>query len=65
MTTSRRVSAAAKASRNSHTPGKTKGGNCIRPKDFGLYTKGNPYKMRGGTANRYLNLSARYSGLNA
>lgn len=63
-TTSRRLSRSAKVSKNSHTPGRTKGANCVRPKDHGIYTNGNPYKgagMKGETATKRLRLSDRYA----
>lgn len=46
-TSSRRLSLRAKHSRASHTPGKTKGGFCVRPKDAGTAMSGNPYKGAG------------------
>lgn len=66
-TTSRRISQATSTSRPSHTAGRTKGSFCVRPKDFGLYTNGNPYKgagMKGNTAAQRLRLSTRYAGAN-
>lgn len=62
-TSSRRLSLAGKTSKNSHTPGKTKGGNCVRPKDFGIAINGNPYKgagMKGETGSKYCRLWDRY-----
>lgn len=44
-TTSRRLS--KKASRNSHTPGREKGGFCVRTPDAALATSLNPYKGSG------------------
>lgn len=62
-TSSRRLSANAKTSRASHTPGIKKGGFCVRPKDHGIATKGNPYKgggMKGATASAYQRQWNRY-----
>lgn len=52
-TTSRRLSAKARTSKPSHTPGKTKGGTCVKSelKTFGM--SANPYKLRGYRANQY------------
>jgi len=63
--TSRRLSARSKHSRASSTPGKDKGGFCVRPKDAGIAIKGNPYKGNGLTGNikgMYDRLWARYKG---
>ena len=62
-TTSRRLSAKLHHSRNNHTPGKDKGGYCVRPKDFGNATKRNPYKgagLKGNQRSSYDRLWARY-----
>lgn len=62
-TTSRRISARAKANRNSHTPGHTKGGYCVKPKDAGTAIAANPYKGAGLVGNRrsvYEHLWRRY-----
>lgn len=64
-TTSRRLSLKSRTSKNQHTPGKTKGGYCVRPKDCGIAISGNPYKGSGikGTArNTYDRLWTRYKG---
>ena len=66
-TTSRRISQASKISKPSHTPGRTKGANCVRPNDFGIYTNGNPYKgagMKGDVGTKRLRLSDRYAAAN-
>lgn len=62
-TSSRRLSKKGKTAKNNHTPGKTKGGFCIRPKDFGIAVSGNPYKgagLKGNTLGAYDRLWARY-----
>lgn len=62
-TTSRRLSQKANAGRASHTPGIKKGANCVRPKDHGLATKGNPYKgagLKGNALSTYKRLWGRY-----
>lgn len=62
-TTSRRLSAKLHHSRNNHTPGKDKGGYCVRPKDFGIATNVNPYKgagIKGSRASTYDRLWNRY-----
>ena len=62
-TSSRRLSKRGKLSKNNHTPGKTKGGYCVRPNDHGIATKSNPYKgqgLKGATANAYDTQWARY-----
>lgn len=62
-TTSRRISLRSKHGRSSSTPGKTKGGNCVRPKDFGIATRTNPYKgagLKGHTLGAYERLWNRY-----
>lgn len=64
-TTSRRLSARAKASRPSHTPGRSKGGFCVRPKDSGVAMTGNPYKgagLKGNDLSTYSRLWSRYKG---
>lgn len=64
-TTSRRISAKTSPSRNSHTPGKTKGGFCVRPKDFGIATNTNPNKgdgLKGARKSAYDRLWTRYKG---
>lgn len=66
-TTSRRVSQASRTHKPSHTPGKDKGGNCVRPKDHGIFTNGNPYKgagLKGDKGNRYLRIADRYAAAN-
>ena len=62
-TSSRRLSANAKSHRGSHTPGKQKGGNCVKPKDYGIAINGNPYKgagLKGNNASTYTRLWDRY-----
>ena len=59
-TTSRRLSQRNKHNRNQNTPGKDKGGNCVRPKDFGLAINGDPTKLKGGQLNTYDRLWAKY-----
>lgn len=62
-TTSRRLSLRSAHSRASHTPGKTKGGNCVRPKDHGTAISGNPYKgagLKGNNLATYTRLWDRY-----
>lgn len=46
-TTSRRLSAKCKTAKPSHTPGREKGGNCVKTalKTFGATA--NPYKLKG------------------
>ena len=64
-TTSRRLSQRASTSKPSHTPGHTKGGYCVRPKDCGIAISGNPYKgagLKGNNAATYDRLWARYKG---
>ena len=51
-TTSRRLSAKAKTSKGSHTPGKTKGGNCVRHPDSHIACSANPYKGDGLKGNK-------------
>ena len=66
-TTSRRLSAQTKSHRASHSAGKDKGGFCVRPKDFGIATKGNPYKgagIKGASKNTYERLWDRYKAAN-
>lgn len=46
-TSSRRLSQKTKPSRNNHTPGKDKGGYCVRKPDAMLACSANPYKGRG------------------
>lgn len=46
-TSSRRLSAKAKTSKNSHTPGKDKGAYCVRRTDANLAVSTNPYKGQG------------------
>lgn len=63
MTTSRRISERLKHGRASHTPGKTKGGFCVRPKDFGNAISSNPYKgagLKGHRLSSYNRLWDRY-----
>lgn len=43
-TTSRRISQRSAHHHASHTPGREKGGFCVRPKDFGTATKRNPQR---------------------
>lgn len=52
-TTSRRLSAKSRVSRPSHTPGKTKGGNCVKSslKTWGM--NANPNKLKGGDVGKY------------
>lgn len=62
-TTSRRLSAKSKVSKNSHSPGKDKGGFCVRPNDAGSATKGNPYKgagLKGNARSAYLRIWEHY-----
>lgn len=62
---SRRMAQACKANRASHTPGIKKGGFCVRPKDHGLATSGNPYKgagLKGNAKSTYQRLWTRYKG---
>lgn len=64
-TTSRRLSERQKVSKNQHTPGRTKGGFCVRPKDAGTAMSGNPYKGAGLKGNKratYVRLWTRYKG---
>lgn len=63
-TTSRRLSQSSKHNRNQHTPGKEKGGNCVRPKDYGLAVNGDPTKLKGGALQVYHRLWARYKSAN-
>ena len=66
-TTSRRLSQRTKHNRNQSTPGKTKGGFCVRPKDFGIATKSNPYKgagVKGSAANTYARIWNKYKAAN-
>lgn len=66
-TTSRRLSARGKASRNNHTPGKDKGGNCVRTPDAALATRINPYKgqgLKGNTLASYTRFWARAAAVN-
>lgn len=58
--TSRRLSERGKHNRNNSTPGKTKGGNCVRPKDHGLAMSGDPNKLRGEKLSKYNRLWAQY-----
>lgn len=53
-TTSRRLSAKSRTNKPSHTPGKTKGGTCVKSelKTFGM--NANPYKLRGFRASQYI-----------
>ena len=54
--TSRRLSQRGKTSRNSHTPGKDKGGYCVRNPDAMIAINTNPYKgqgLKGQTKARY------------
>ncbi len=46
-TTSRRISERTRPSRNSHTPGKDKGGFCVRMSEANLGTSLNPFKGQG------------------
>lgn len=46
-TSSRRLSARGRTSKNSHTPGKDKGGNCVRSPDASIACSTNPYKGQG------------------
>ena len=62
-TSSRRLSAKLHHSRNNHTAGKDKGGNCVRPKDHGIAINGNPYKgagIKGSAKSTYIRLWDRY-----
>ena len=59
-TTSRRLSARSKHNRGNSTPGKTKGGNCVRPKDFGIAIHGDPSKLKGAALATYERLWANY-----
>jgi hypothetical protein len=63
-TTSKRIGASLRSSRPSSTPGKTKGGNCVRSelKTWGI--RANPNKLRGGDADRYAKYCATTNGLN-
>lgn len=66
-TTSRGLSRRLKHARASHTPGIEKGGFCVRPKDHGTATSGNPYKGAGLKGNRkavYDRLWQRWYGAN-
>jgi hypothetical protein len=51
-TTSRRLSAKGKTSKPSHTPGKTKGGFCVRHPDAHIAISANPYKGEGLKGNK-------------
>lgn len=51
-TTSRGISLRTRPSRNSHTPGKDKGGFCVRHNDAGLGVSLNPYKGQGLKGNK-------------
>lgn len=62
--TSRRLSERGKHQRNNSTPGKTKGGNCVRPKDHGLAINGSPYKLKGGQLNAYQRIWGKYKAAN-
>lgn len=46
-TSSRRLSAKSKSHRNSHTPGKDKGGFCVKMNEAGIGVSSNPYKGQG------------------
>lgn len=46
-TTSRRLSEKSRPSRNNHTPGRTKGGYCVKHPDSGVACSANPYKGQG------------------
>ena len=64
-TTSRGISNRTKHARASHTPGRGKGGFCVKPKDSGIAISGNPYKGAGLKGNRkatYDRLWKRYKG---
>lgn len=64
-TSSRRLSAKLHHSRASHTPGRSKGGFCVRPKDVGIAMKGNPYKgsgIKGNDKATYTRLWDRFKG---
>lgn len=66
-TTSRGIAKKLKHGRGSSTPGKTKGAFCVRPKDFGIATKGNPYKgagIKGNNGATYKRLWNRYKAVN-
>lgn len=66
-TSSRRLSQKIHASRSSHTPGKDKGGFCVKPKDSGIAVNGNPYKgagIKGNNAATYERLWNRYKSAN-
>lgn len=62
-TSSRRLSAKSRVSKNQHTPGRTKGGFCVKPKDAGTAVNGNPYKgagIKGNDKAVYTRLWDRY-----
>lgn len=62
-TSSRGISKRLHHHRASHTPGRTKGGNCVRPKDCGLAISGNPYKgagLKGNAKSTYIRLWDKY-----
>lgn len=65
-TSSRRLSQKlrqASGRKNQHTPGKTKGQFCVKPKDSGTAMSGNPYKgagLKGNALNSYTRLWDRY-----
>lgn len=46
-TTSRRLAAKGKTNKPSHTPGKDKGGFCVRSADAAIACTTNPYKGQG------------------
>lgn len=56
MTSSKRLSGRGKVSKNSHTPGREKGGYCVKRSDAALAITANPYKgqgLKGNTAAAY------------
>ena len=66
-TSSRGIKRKLAHNRNSHTPGRTKGANCVKPKDYGIATKRNHYKgsgIKGTDLNTYDRLWARYRAAN-
>lgn len=66
-TTSRRLSKKLYHNRSSSTPGKEKGAFCVRPKDHGIATGGNPYKgagLKGNNLATYDSLWGRWYSVN-
>lgn len=63
-TTSRRLSAKSRVAKPSHTPGKTKGGNCVKSELKTWGGKANPYKLSGGDVHKYAKYTELVHSLN-